>query len=224
MKNLVRSMIALVTLAATLSLSLNAAAQGAKAGDAKAGERKAAMCIGCHGIPDYKASFPEVYRVPMIAGQNAKYIVSSLEQYKKGDRKHPTMRGIAQSLSEQDMADLAAFYSTEVKVDPVPASPTGTVPANVAALLAKGNCASCHGANFSTPIDPSYPKLSGQHGDYLYVALREYQIDKNPQVGRNNAIMQGMARLYTHAEAKTLAKYFASLPGELRTVPQARFR
>ena len=223
MKNLVRSMIALVTLAATLSLSLNAAAQGAKAGDAKAGERKAAMCIGCHGIPDYKASFPEVYRVPMIAGQNAKYIVSSLEQYKKGDRKHPTMRGIAQSLSEHDMADLAAFYATEVKVDPVPAQPP-TVPANIAALLARGNCASCHGANFSTPIDPSYPKLSGQHGDYLYVALREYQIDKNPQVGRNNAIMQGMARLYTPAEAKTLAKYFASLPGELRTVPQARFR
>ncbi|MES3013295.1 MAG: c-type cytochrome [Pseudomonadota bacterium] len=223
MKNLVRSMIALVVLAATLGLSLNAAAQGAKAGDAKAGEKKAAMCIGCHGIPDYKASFPEIYRVPMIAGQNAKYIVASLEQYKKGDRKHPTMRGIAQSLSEQDMADLAAFYATEVKVDPVPAQPP-TVPANIAALLAKGNCASCHGANFSAPIDPSYPKLSGQHGDYLYAALREYQIDKNPQVGRNNAIMQGMARQFTHAEAKTLAKYFAALPGELRTVPQARFR
>jgi cytochrome c553 len=223
MKNLVRSMIALVALATTLGLSLNAAAQDAKAGDAKAGEKKAAMCIGCHGIPDYKASFPEVYRVPMIAGQNAKYIVSALTQYKKGDRKHPTMRGIATSLSEQDMADLAAFYATEVKVDPVPAQPP-TFPANVAALLAKGNCASCHGANFSAPIDPSYPKLAGQHGDYLYAALREYQIDKNPQVGRNNAIMMGMARPFTHAEAKTLANYLASLPGELRTVPQARFR
>jgi len=224
MKNLVRSMIALVTLVATLGLSLNAAAQDAKAGDAKAGEKKAAMCIGCHGIPDYKASFPEVYRVPMIAGQNAKYIVSALTQYKKGDRKHPTMRGIADSLSEQDMADLAAFYSTEAKVEPVPAALANAVPADVAALLAKGNCASCHGANFSAPIDPSYPKLAGQHGDYLYVALREYQTDKNPLVGRNNAIMMGMARPFTHAEAKVLAKYFASLPGELKTVPQARFR
>ena len=219
MKNLVRSMIALVTLAATLGLSLNAAAQ-----DAKAGEKKAAMCIGCHGIPDYKASFPEVYRVPMIAGQNAKYIVSALTQYKKGDRKHPTMRGIAQSLSDQDMADLAAFYSTEAKAEPVPAALANAVPANVAALLAKGNCASCHGANFSAPIDPSYPKLAGQHGDYLYVALREYQTDNNPLVGRNNAIMMGMARPYTHAEAKILAKYFSSLPGQLKTVPQARFR
>jgi cytochrome c553 len=134
------------------------------------------------------------------------------------------MRAIATSLSDQDMADLAAFYSEEAKAPPAPAALTGTAPANVAALLAKGNCASCHGANFSTPIDPSYPKLAGQHGDYLFVALKEYQTDKNPQVGRNNAIMMGMARPFTHAEAKILAQYFSSLPGELRTVPQARFR
>src|SRR5580765_7553361 len=184
MKNIARSMLTLAALLGALGLSLNAAAQ-----EAKAGEKKAAMCIGCHGIPDYKASFPEVYRVPMIAGQNAKYIVASLEQYKKGVRKHPTMRAIAQSLSAQDMADLAAFYATEGKVEPVPAALADAVPANVAALLAKGNCASCHGANFSAPIDPSYPKLAGQHGDYLYAALREYQTDKNPQVGRDNAIM-----------------------------------
>jgi cytochrome c553 len=219
MKNLVRSMIALVAVLVTMGLSQSASAQ-----DAKAGEKKAAMCIGCHGIPDYKASFPEVYRVPMIAGQNAKYIVSALTQYKKGDRKHPTMHAIAASLSDQDMADLAAFYSTEAKSEPVPAALTGTVPADVAALLAKGNCASCHGVNFSTPIDPSYPKLAGQHPDYLYVALREYQTDKNPLVGRNNAIMMGMARPFTHDEAKILAKYFASLPSELKTVPQSRWR
>jgi cytochrome c553 len=218
MKNLVRSMIALVALLGTMSLSLSASAQSAQAG-----EKKAAMCIGCHGIPDYKASFPEVYRVPMIAGQNAKYIASALAQYKKGDRKHPTMRAIASSLTDQDMADLAAFYSTEAKSDPVPAAP-GAVPANIAALLAKGNCAACHGANYSSPVDPSYPKLAGQHADYLYVALREYQTDKNPLVGRNNAIMMGMARPFTPDEAKTLAKYFASLPGELKTVSQSRWR
>ena len=217
MKNLVRSIIALSTLSGAMGLSLNAAAQ-----DAKAGEKKAQMCIGCHGIPDYKASFPEVFRVPMIAGQNAKYIVSALTQYKKGDRKHPTMRSVATSLSDQDMADLAAFYSTQAKAETLPATPA--VPANVAALLAKGNCASCHGANFSAPIDPSYPKLAGQHGDYLYVALRAYQTEKNPLVGRNNAIMAGMAKPYTLAETKILAEYLASLPGEIKTVPQSRFR
>ena len=191
--------------------------------DAKAGEKKAAMCIGCHGIPDYKASFPEVHRVPMIAGQGPKYIVSALTSYKKGDRKHPSMRAIATSLSDQDMADLAAFYSTQAKAD-APPSVAGEAPAAVAELLKKGNCVSCHGANFSAPIDPTYPKLAGQHPDYLYVALKAYQTDKNPQVGRNNAIMMGMARPYTHAEIKLLASYIASLPGELQTVPQSRWK
>lgn len=81
-------------------------------GDAKAAaEKKIAMCIGCHAIPGYKATFPEVYRVPMIAGQSAGYIESALKAYQKGDRKNPSMRGIAGSLSEQDIADLAAYYS-----------------------------------------------------------------------------------------------------------------
>ena len=80
-------------------------------GNAKNAENKIAQCIGCHGIAGYKASFPEVYSVPMIGGQSAKYIENALKEYQKGERKHPTMRGIATSLSEQDMADLAAYYS-----------------------------------------------------------------------------------------------------------------
>mgnify|MGYP000169631171 CR=1 FL=1 len=80
-------------------------------GDAKAGAGKVATCIGCHGIKGYQASFPEVYKVPMISGQGAKYISSALTAYKKGDRKHPTMRGIADNMSEQDMADVAAYYA-----------------------------------------------------------------------------------------------------------------
>ena len=235
MKNLVRSMIVMAFAAGSLGFAGSAAAQDTKAGDARGGEKKAAMCIGCHGIPDYKASFPEIYRVPMIAGQNPKYLQSALAQYKKGDRKHPTMRAIAASLSEQDMADLAAYYATETQVDqktdrkaessaPVPPAAPGNVPSDVAELLKKGNCASCHGASFNNPIDPSYPKLAGQHGDYLYVALREYQISDNALIGRNNAIMMGMARPFTPAETKILAKYIATLPGELKTVPQSRWR
>ena len=212
---------ALTGLAGLLALGMSAQAV---AQDAKAGEKKAAMCIGCHGIPDYKATFPEIYRVPMIAGQGPKYIVSALTGYKKGDRKHPSMRAIAASLSDQDMADLAAFYSTQAKADAPPAALAAAAPAAVAELLKKGNCVSCHGANFSSPIDPTYPKLAGQHPDYLYVALKEYQTDKNPQVGRNNAIMMGMARPFTHAEAKVMASYIASLPGELKTVPQSRWK
>jgi cytochrome c553 len=207
-----------------IAISAAGASLGAWAQNAAAGEKKADMCIGCHGIPGYQASFPEIYKVPMIAGQNAKYIVSALTQYKKGERKHPTMRAIAASLSEQDMADLAAFYSAEAHAAPIPAALTAPPPADVAELLKKGNCQSCHGANFSTPIDPSYPKLAGQHADYLYVALKAYQTDKNPRVGRNNAVMMGMARPFTHAEIKLIAAYLESLPSELRTVAQDRWR
>lgn len=80
-------------------------------GDAVAARDKVSMCIGCHGIKGYRASFPEVYSVPMIAGQNAKYIEAALKEYATGTRSHPTMVGIAKSLSEQDMADVAAYYA-----------------------------------------------------------------------------------------------------------------
>ena len=85
-------------------------APDASAQDAKAGEKKVAMCIGCHGIPGYQASFPEVYKVPMIAGQGAKYIATALGEYKRGERKHPTMRSIAAGLSDKDITELAAYY------------------------------------------------------------------------------------------------------------------
>ncbi len=85
----------------------------AQAGTVEAGKAKVALCIGCHGIAGYKASYPEVYRVPRIGGQNAKYIESALKAYRSGERKHPSMRGIAGSLSDQDMADVAAYYSAQ---------------------------------------------------------------------------------------------------------------
>ena len=132
------------------------------------------------------------------------------------------MRSIAASLSDEDMADLAAFYAAQNKAEARGAAPTP--PVAVAELLKKGNCASCHGENLSRPIDPSYPKLAGQHADYLFVALKAYQIDKNPQVGRSNPIMMGMARPFTTTELKQLSAYIATMPGELATVAQARFR
>jgi cytochrome c553 len=80
-------------------------------GNPKAAVNKIGNCIGCHGIPGYKAVFPEVYPVPMIGGQSAGYIESALKAYRKGDRKHPSMNGIAASLSDQDIADVAAYYA-----------------------------------------------------------------------------------------------------------------
>ena len=190
-------------------------------GEAKAGETKIAMCIGCHGIPGYQASFPEVHKVPMISGQGAKYIASALTAYRKGERKHPTMRGIAGSLSDTDIVDLAAFYSAQAR----PSSTTADAAAPaVAELLKKGACVSCHGENFAKPIDPSYPKIAGQYGDYLYATLKAYKNDTHHTWGRANPVMGGVAKQFSNNELKALATYVASLDGDLKTVPQSRFR
>lgn len=212
----------IITLAVSSVTATIAFAQDVK-GDAKAAEQKIAMCIGCHGIKGYQASFPEVYKVPMISGQNAKYIVAALNAYKKGERKHPTMRGIAESLTEQDMADVAAYYEQHGKTDAV--VPASTTPdAKVDALLKKGACVSCHGDNFNKPVDPSYPKLAGQHKDYLFVALKSYKTENQATWGRGNAIMGGVAKQFSNAELKALANYVGSQEGELKTIPQPKFR
>jgi cytochrome c553 len=99
----------LLTLSAATALLLSASAWAE--GDPARGRARAQMCAGCHGIADYRTAYPEVYPVPKIGGQQAGYIVKSLQDYKTGARKHPTMRGIAATLSDQDMADLAAYYA-----------------------------------------------------------------------------------------------------------------
>jgi cytochrome c553 len=200
-------------------------------GDAGAGGKKVAMCIGCHGLPGYQSSFPQIYKVPKIAGQNAKYIVAALNGYKSGDRKHPSMRGVAGSMSDQDIADVAAYYEALGKgtAAPVPDSPE----APPAALTAKvAACEACHGKNFNNTVDPANPRLAGQHADYLLVSLKAYMTDNNPRVGRASVVMKGMIApevdgkkkpVFSNAELKQLAEYLAGLPGELKTVPQSRF-
>jgi cytochrome c553 len=225
MKKLLSPLLALlVTFVTPLLISGGALAQDVK-GDAKVGERKIAMCIGCHGIAGYQASFPEVYKVPKISGQGAKYIVSALNAYKQGERKHPTMRGIADSLSDQDMADVAAYYSVH-GVEAGAAAPEKAAEATgkAADLVKKGACVTCHGDNFSKPLDPSYPKIAGQHADYLFVALKSYKVVGNPQVGRSNGVMAGIAKQFTNAEMKEMAAYISKLPGELKVVRQDSFK
>lgn len=187
---------------------------------------KTAMCIGCHGIKGYQASFPEVYKVPMISGQSAKYIAAALTAYKNGDRKHPTMRGIAASLSEQDINEIAAYYEAHGKEEgkTLAEKPSKEPNQQVAGLLQKAACVSCHGANFAKPIDPSYPKIAGQHSDYLFVALKAYKTDNNPSVGRTNGVMGAIAKQFSNAELKALAGYVGSIEGDLKVKPESKFR
>ena len=105
----------IILAALTLAAAPVLAQQPAPVGNAKAAQQKIAMCEGCHGIPGYRTAYPDVYSVPMLGGQTATYLASALHAYKAKQRSHPSMRGIAASLSDQDIADLAAYYAGEKK-------------------------------------------------------------------------------------------------------------
>lgn len=212
----------LAPLLLTVVCSLPALAQDVQ-GDPLAGSRKTTLCIGCHGIKGFHTAFPETYRVPKLSGQSAGYLSAALHAYQSGERKHPSMRTMASSLKEQDIADLAAYYESTGTGATLPANAKEGSPA-AAALVAKAGCTSCHGANFSQPISPTYPKIAGQHADYLYVALKAYKTTDKPLIGRGNPIMGGIAAQFSNAELKVLAEYVGSLPGELQTIQRARVK
>ncbi len=220
--NLFKSTLLALAVACVTASSL---AQEVK-GDATKGQTKNAMCIGCHGLPGYQSSFPEIYKVPKISGQSAKYIVAALNAYKQGDRKHPTMRSQAESLSDQDMADLGAYYESHghVGAAAAPARPGQGPSPKVAELIKKAACLSCHGENFAKPISPEFPKVAGQHADYMFVALKAYKTENNAKVGRSNGVMAAIAKQFSNAELKALAAYVSSLDGDLKTIPEDRFR
>ena len=209
---------ALTLLLALSGVGFAAQAQEATA-DAARGAKINAACIGCHGITGYQASFPEVYRVPAISGQNAKYIVAALEAYKKGERKHPTMHAMAHTLADPPRGGQDQGADT--------AAPAASMPApspQVAELLTKGACASCHGEQFNKPIDGSYPKIAGQYPDYLFAALKSYKVEDKPYVGRGNAIMAAQVKQFSNKELKAIAQYLGSLPSDVHTIAQSKLR
>jgi len=114
-------MIRSVLIACLLTLSAAATAQtpapapapaaATSPGDAAKSRERTQMCEGCHGIEGWRTAYPEVYRVPRLGGQHEAYLVSALKQYKNGERSHPSMRAIAGSLSDADIANLAAYYA-----------------------------------------------------------------------------------------------------------------
>ncbi|MHB8473142.1 MAG: c-type cytochrome [Gammaproteobacteria bacterium] len=98
----------ILLIVALLASALNAAYG---AGDPAAGKLKASTCLGCHGVPTYFNVYPS-YHVPRLGGQHGEYIVAALKEYKTEQRKHSTMHAQASTLSDQDMEDIAAFFST----------------------------------------------------------------------------------------------------------------
>lgn len=92
------------------ALAASAQAPAKVSGNAAAGKNKVYQCQGCHGVPDWKTAFPEVYRVPKLGGQKPEYLLSAMRAYKSGERDFATMRGMVADLGDQDMADIAAYY------------------------------------------------------------------------------------------------------------------
>ena len=187
-----RSVFALAFCALGLSTAVQA---DTPAGDPGRGQKVAYTCLGCHGIPDYRNAYPN-YRVPKLGGQHAGYLVSALTEYRAGARPHPTMRGQASSVSEQDIRDVAAYFSTAT---PVVSSGkgTGTPPA------AAATCAACHGPD-GVGITGDFPTLAGQHADYIEQALKAYRSGK-----RQNAVMNPMAAALKDEDIHALALYFS---------------
>jgi cytochrome c553 len=179
-----------------LALSSLAAEAG---GDAARGRKLAYTCLGCHGIANYKNAYPK-YSVPKLGGQHVGYIVAALGEYQAGVRWHPTMQGFASSLSGEDRADLAAYFSSLV-APAATAEPVGTPPAKAEP------CAACHGRNGRGTTD-DYPNLGGQHADYLAQALNDYRLGK-----RKNPIMQPFAQQLSQDDIHALAKFFSGQKG-----------
>jgi cytochrome c553 len=174
-------------------------------GDLHRGRELSYTCLGCHGIDGYRNAYPD-YSVPKLEGQNPEYLASALHDYRKGDRSHLTMHSQASELSDQDIADIAAFFAGK----PLTASgkAQGTVPQ--AATL----CTSCHGQD-GVAVAPLYPSLAGQHHDYLVRALQEYQ-----NGGRKNPIMKSLVASLKPADIAEIAAYFSALTPALKTEPR----
>ncbi len=170
-------------------------------GDAEAGKIKAYTCSGCHGIPGYKNVYP-TYNVPRLGGQNEKYLVSSLNAYRSGERAHPTMRLQAESLSAQDIEDISARITSLKPVASEQPANTDNVEPEKLQL-----CQTCHGAD-GRGIDDSYPVLAGQYASYMERALTDYR-----DGSRINPIMKGFSASLSDQDIEELASWYASMEG-----------
>ncbi len=190
---MVRFPAVLALIIATLALPAHAE------GDAVRGGKLAYTCLGCHGIDNYKNAYPK-YSVPRLGGQNALYVAVALNEYAEKARWHPTMRGLAMTLTDRDRLDIGEWFASRGQVD-AGAVPKGTAPA------AAATCAACHGSN-GVGLLPEYPTIAGQHADYLARALNDYRSGK-----RHNAVMSAFAAALTEADIKALSAWFAAQPG-----------
>ena len=190
-------------------LCLSVATSAAAAGSAEAGQAKSAVCAACHGADGN--SLNPIW--PSLAGQNAAYIVHTLKAFKKGDRSDPTMTPQAMSLSDEDMADLAAYFSSKTR-QPGTARPDLAPKGEL--LYRGGNkdsgiaaCMSCHGPTGAGNAPAGYPSIAGQHETYTANQLKAYRSEQ--RASDPNQMMRNNTARLTDAEIEALASYIQGL-------------
>ena len=188
------------TAAIAAALLTVAATVGHAEGDIVRGEKLAYTCLGCHGIEGYRNAY-QSFRVPKLGGHTTAYMVTALQGYRDGSRKHTTMNAQAQSMTDQDIEDVSAYLAT-LGTETVAAGGS-TAPAFDKAAT----CVACHGQN-GISVQPMWPTLAGQHEEYLVHALKQYRSGE-----RQNAVMMPLAAGLTDTDIKLLAKYYAGLEG-----------
>lgn len=173
-------------------------------GNVERGEKLAMTCSGCHAVPGYHNAYPS-YHVPKLGNQNADYLEIALQAYRSGQRAHDTMQAQASTLTDQDIADVVAYFRSK-QGDPK----AGRVPGN-GQLYAAGEelaktCVQCHGEGGVSKTD-QWPSLAGQHGSYIAQALRQYKTGE-----RSDAIMGALAQPLSDKDIEALAAFFAAQP------------
>lgn len=199
------------TLIAVVALSMTVASTGVSAaGNAKAGKAKAISCAGCHGV-NGNSTNPAW---PKLAGQNAGYIAKQLADFKAGKtRNDPLMGSQVAGLSDQDMADIAAYYAKQ-------SGTQGGTDEKLAAagekLYRGGNkkkgvaaCIACHGPTGAGNPAAKFPKLSGQHAAYVEKAMKDFR--SGARTNDMNKMMQNVAEKMSDKEIKAVASYISGL-------------
>ncbi len=186
-----------------------AASVWAEGGSAEAGKTKSATCAACHGA-DGNSVNPEW---PKLAGQHESYIIKQLSNFKAGDRKNASMSPMAAPLSEQDMADLAAYFSSQVRK----AGEGDQTKVTLGEQVYKGGnnatgvaaCAACHGPTGAGNPAAKFPSLNGQHATYIKNQLLSFR--KGERANDAGKMMRNVAIKMTDAEIEAVAEYIAGL-------------
>ena len=178
-------------------------------GDAAAGQAKSALCATCHGADGNS----QLSINPKLAGQNASYLVKQLKDYKSGARVNPTMTAMVAALTDQDVLDIAAWYSSQqvslLGADPETLELGETLYRAGIKDLSVAACSACHSPTGNGNEPAGFPSLSGQHSEYTLLQLKAFRAGERQN--DSSAMMRSVVERLTDKELEALASYVSGL-------------